>query len=166
MTLSAFQNIRILTFGVTGSAANVLRASGSTEKNVRAPRNEGLGVRAPQKNSQSSWAPATPSQLGPCNMYCTIHLCSLRYVILFIINSYFISILVQVRNVQWCKFHYLKSLLSKVQKSIGSDLPVSYSAAKQFPDLCAVLFAYWKLLGLLLFFLLSGSSIKEAQRGH
>ena len=39
-----------------------------------------------------------PTQLGPCNMYCTIHLCSLCYVILFIINNYFLSILVQVGN--------------------------------------------------------------------
>ena len=32
MTLSVFKNVRILIFGATGSAANVLRAPGSTVK--------------------------------------------------------------------------------------------------------------------------------------
>ena len=43
MTLSARKNVRILTFGVTGSAAKVLRASGSNEKNVRRQEMKGWG---------------------------------------------------------------------------------------------------------------------------
>ena len=39
MTLSVFKNVRILIFGATGSAANILRA----------PSNEAMGLQAPRK---------------------------------------------------------------------------------------------------------------------
>ena len=54
----------------------------------------------------------------------------------------------------------------EVASSCSSAPAVNYSAAKKFPDLCVVLFDYWKLMRLLLYFLLSGTSIKETQRGH
>ena len=62
MTLSVCKNVRILIFGVTGSAANVLRAPGPTI--IRAPSNETMGLRVPRKKILGLRVPVT-SSLGP-----------------------------------------------------------------------------------------------------